>query len=104
MDYLMYLEQREHEKSPDGFPYAFSLPFLTPFDVVSLLVHMRSEKFEAVDAAWTRDLMIVTELGEDGVQIALLLWWKRLESLDCLGPVCIFMNVPIRSNHGVMGR
>ena len=86
----MDVKQREHEKSPDGFPYAFSPPFLTPFDLVSLHIHTRSEKFEAVDAAWTCDLMIITELGEDGVQIALLahlLWWKRTESLDCPGSI-----------------
>ncbi len=86
----MHIEQGELEKLPDGFPHAFSPPFVSLFDLVSLLIHTRSEKFEAVDAAWTRDLMIVTELGEDGVQIALLahlLWWKRMESLDCPGPV-----------------
>jgi hypothetical protein len=63
----MHIKQREREKSPDGFPHAFSPPFLSPFDLVSLLIHTRSEKFEAVDATWTRDLMIVTELGEDSV-------------------------------------
>jgi len=86
----MHIKQIDREKSPDGFPNAFPPPFLSPFDLVSLLIHTRSEKFEAVDAAWTRDLMIITELGEDSVQIVLLahlLWWKRLESLDCPGPV-----------------
>jgi len=53
--HLMHLEQREREKSPDGFPHAFSPPFLSLFDLVSLLIHTRSEKFEAVDTAWTRD-------------------------------------------------
>ena len=88
--HLMYIEQRERKKSPDGFRDAFSPPFLFPSDLVALLIHTRSEKFEAVDAAWTRDLMIVTELGEDGAQIALLAYllrWKRMESLDCPGPV-----------------
>jgi len=54
-------------------------------DRVSLLIHTRSEKFEAVDATWTGDLIIVTELREDGVQIVLfahLLRWERLEALD----------------------
>jgi hypothetical protein len=57
-----------------------------------------SEKFEAIDAIWTRDLMIVTELREDGAQIvrlALLLWRQCLKALDGLGPICILMDVPI---------
>jgi hypothetical protein len=69
-------------------------------------MHSRSEKFDVVDTAGTRDLMIVTELGEDGLAlapIAPLLWWQGLEALDGRGPVCILMDVPISSNHGVMG-
>src|SRR5207248_9535652 len=66
----------------------------------------RSEKFEAVDAAGTLDLMIVTEPWEDGLglaPIASLLWWKCLEALDSFSTVRILMDVPIRSNRGVMG-
>jgi hypothetical protein len=72
--------------------------------VVSLLIHTRSEKFEAVDAAWTRDLMIVTELGIDGVQIALLahlLWWKCLEALSGSSPIGILLDLAVRSYHRV---
>ena len=36
--HLIHIEQREREKSPDGFPHAFSPPFLCPFDLVSLLI------------------------------------------------------------------
>jgi len=52
--------------------------------------------------------MIVTELWKDGglsgVPMFSLLWEERLKSLYCLDMVCILMDVPISSNHGVMGR
>ena len=47
-------------------------------DLVSPLIHARSEKFDAIDAARTGDLMVVTELWEDGLDLAStahLLWW-----------------------------
>jgi hypothetical protein len=50
--------------------------------------------------------MIVTELWEGGWEItpiAHLVEWQGSESLKGLGTVCILMNVPIRSDHGVMG-
>src|SRR5579872_3315260 len=37
---------------------------------VSPLIHARSEKLEAVDAAGTGDLMVVTELWEDRLDLA----------------------------------
>jgi hypothetical protein len=68
---------------------------------------MRPQKFEAVDAIRARHLMIVAELREDdglaSTPIAHLSWWRYQEPLDGLDPVCIFMDVPISSNHGVMG-
>jgi len=36
--------------------------------LVSLLIHSRSEKFYVVDAAWTCDLVIVTELWEGSLE------------------------------------
>ena len=52
--------------------------------------------------------MIVTELWEDdGLDRAPMVYLLRgqyIEALDCLGTVCILMDVPIRSYHGVMGR
>ncbi len=88
--------------------HVLSLPLLLClFDLVSPLIHARSEKFDAVDAARTGDLMVVTELWEDGLDLAPIaqcLWGQGLESLDCPSTVCILMDMPIRGNHGVVGR
>jgi len=46
-------------------------------DVVSLLMHARPEEFEVIDPVWTGDLMIVTELWEDGLRIAPLAHYLR---------------------------
>src|SRR5437660_2331123 len=76
------------------------------FNFISLLIHSRPEKLDVVDTARTLDLMIVTELWEDGLDlasIAHLLCGKGLEALDGPGPVCIFMDVSISRDHGVMG-
>jgi len=51
--------------------------------------------------------MIVTELWEDGLDLAStahLSWRQGLESLYCPSTVCILMDVPISSNHSVVGR
>src|SRR2546421_8549258 len=84
-----------------SFPTVFCF-----FDLISSLIHARSEKFEAVDTTWTGDLMIVTELREDDVQIAPLthfLWKHGLECHSCLGTICVLKDLLIRGNHGVMG-
>jgi len=73
---------------------------------VSPLIHARSEKLEAVDAARTGDLMVVTELWEDGLDLAStahLSWGQGLESLYSLSAGRILMDLPIGGNHSVVG-
>ena len=75
-------------------------------NLVSPLIHVRSEKFDAVDAARTGDLMVVAELWEDGLDLvstAHLSWWQGLESLYCLSAGRILMDLPIGGDHGVVG-
>src|ERR1051326_872028 len=75
-------------------------------DPISPLIHARSEKFQAADAARTGDLVVVTELREDGLKLAAtahLSWGQGLEALDGPGSVSILVDVPIRGNHGVVG-
>lgn len=73
---------------------------------VYLLIHARTEKFDVVDATWTVDLMVITELREDCLKLAPtahLACGQGLESLNCPSGGRLLIDLPIRSNHGVMG-
>src|SRR5690348_15106877 len=75
-------------------------------DLVSPFIHARSEKFQTVDATRTGDLVVVTELWEDGLNLAAtahLSWGQGLEALHCSISVSILADVPIRGNHGIVG-
>ncbi len=94
-----------YEKSRQDFLRSFSPTKCCPSDFVSSLIHPGSEEFKTVDAAGTRDFMIVAELWENGLDsaaIAHLLWWQCVEVLDRFGTASIFIDLPIGGNHRVM--